>query len=238
MTAPLAPLLAGWRSQPLPALDSLWAVPARGRAFAVAGLFSQLGETLLVVVPGETEAEELADDLGLFTDQVFAAPAWETLPFEHVSPNTLTMAARAEARHRLAGEPCIVVASVRSVIQRLSPSAVEPITASPGDQTEIELLTRRLADAGYHRTDRVEGRGEMAVRGGIVDVFPAQSNRPVRLDFWGDQVDETRFFSVASQRSEESAPGLVAYPARELRPDETVRREARELVRREAWAAS
>ena len=238
MTAPLAPLLAGWRSQPLPTLDSVWSVPAPGRAFAIAGLFSQLGETLLVVIPGETDAEELADDLRLFTDEVYAAPAWETLPFEHVSPNTLTMAARAEARRHLSGGPSIVVASVRSVIQRLSPSPVVPVTAKPGDDLEIELLTRRLADAGYHRTDRVEARGEMAVRGGIVDVFPAQSDRPVRLDFWGDEVDESRFFSVATQRSEESAPGLVAYPARELRPDESVRQAARELVRAEPWAAS
>jgi len=238
MNAPLAPLLSGWRSAPLPAPDSVWAVPAAGRAFAIAGLFSQLGSTLLVVMPGEGDAEELVDDLRLFTDRVYAAPAWETLPFEHVSPNTMTMAARGEARHRLAGlEPSIVVASVRSAIQRLSPSPVIPVVVNPGDEMEIEKLTRLLADAGYHRTDRVEARGEMAVRGGIVDVFPAQSDRPVRLDFWGDQVDEARFFSVATQRSEEAAPGLEAYPARELRPDSELRRRAVGLVRTEPWAA-
>jgi transcription-repair coupling factor (superfamily II helicase) len=76
-------------------------VSAGGRAFAIAGLAEQLGDMLLVVVPGERDAEELADDLALFLDDVSLAPAWETLPFEHVSPNIATMARRALARHRL-----------------------------------------------------------------------------------------------------------------------------------------
>ncbi|MGH8946595.1 MAG: transcription-repair coupling factor, partial [Acidimicrobiia bacterium] len=237
MSAPLAPLLDGWRAAALPALDSVWAVPAAGRAFAIAGLFSRLESTLLVVIPGESDAEELVDDLRLFTDRVHHAPAWETLPFEHVSPNTVTMAARAQARHRLSdAEPGIVVASVRSAIQRVSPSPVDPVTLAVGDEIEMESLIRWLADSGYHRTDRVEARGEMAVRGGIVDVFPAQADRPVRLDFWGDRLDEARFFTVATQRSEEAAAGLEAYPARELRPDAGAGERARELVRSEPWA--
>jgi transcription-repair coupling factor (superfamily II helicase) len=238
MNAPLASLLSAWRSAPLPGLDSTWAVAAAGRAFAIAGLFSQVGSTLLVVIPGEGEAEELVEDLRLFTGRVYPAPAWETLPFEHVSPNLVTMATRAEARHGLSrDEPCIVVASVRSAIQRLSPSLVTPVSLRVGDEVEIDDLTRRLAHAGYHRTDRVEARGEMAVRGGIVDVFGAQAERPVRLDFWGDRLDEARFFSVASQRSEEAAPSLLAYPARELRPDAEIAKRARELMRSEPWAA-
>ena len=75
-----------------------------GRAFAIAGLADQLGDMLLVVVPGERDAEELADDIALFLEDVTLAPAWETLPFEHVSPNIATMARRAAARHRLARE--------------------------------------------------------------------------------------------------------------------------------------
>jgi transcription-repair coupling factor (superfamily II helicase) len=220
-------------------LDSTWAVSASGRAFALAGLFESVGETLLVVVPGESDAEELVDDLGLFTDDVVFAPAWETLPFEHVSPNTLTMARRAQARHRLTGEsPLIVVASVRSAIQRLSPSPVDPFRLRPGEEVDFSSLAGTLADLGYQRTDRVEARGEFAVRGGIVDLFPAQSDQPVRLDFWGDQLEEAREFSVASQRSLDPVDGVVAYPARELRPDRGVRERAGELLRDEPWAGS
>jgi transcription-repair coupling factor (superfamily II helicase) len=239
MRTPLAPLLEVWRAASLPALDSVWAVAPGGRAFAVAGLFTQLEEPLLVVTSGETEAEELVDDLSLFTDRVIPAPAWETLPFEHVSPNSSTMALRARARHLLAsGGPVLVVASVRAAVQRLSPSPYEPLRLRPGDEVDLDELARTLATAGYHRTDRVEARGEFAVRGGIVDVFPAQDDHPLRLDFWGDEIEEIRLFSVATQRSEETATELVAYPARELRPDPGVRERARDLVTAEPWAAS
>ena len=210
-----------------------------GRAFALAALFDGVGETMLVVMPGESDAEELVDDLRLYVEDVVLAPAWETLPFEHVSPNLATMAHRAEARHQLAsGSPVLVVASVRSAIQRLSPSSVSPLSLGVGDEADFDELARDLAGIGYQRTDRVEARGEFAIRGGIIDVFPAQSEQPVRLDFWGDRVEEVRAFSVATQRSEESVDGLVAYPAREVRPDEDLVSRAGGLLRAEAWAAA
>ncbi len=239
MAAPLAPLLSAWQGAPLPDIHGTWSVAQGGRAYALAGLANRLGSALLVVVPGERDAEELADDLSLFVDDVLLAPAWETLPFEHVSPNLATMARRARARHALRqGGGTVVVASVRSAIQRLSPSSPDPLALAPGDEMATDTLARRLAGLGYSRTDRVEARGEFAVRGGIVDVFPAQGDFPLRLDFWGDQLDEIRSFSVTSQRSEEAVTTLVAYPAREVRPDAPLRELAAGLLRTEPWAAS
>lgn len=239
MTAPLHSLLSVWRSAPLPDLNTTWSVAPGGRAFALAGLFHATGETLLVVVPGENDAEELVDDLRLFTDDVVFAPAWETLPFEHVSPNTATMAHRAEARHRLqSGDSVVVVASVRSTIQRLSGSPVEPFRMKTGDEIEFDTIAPMLAGLGYQRTDRVEARGEFAIRGGIVDLFPAQSDRPLRVDFWGDEVDEVREFSVASQRSLENVGSVVGYPAREVRPGPEMEERARSLLATAPWAGS
>ena len=203
------------------------------------GLYESTGETLLVVLPGETEAEELVDDLRLFVDDVLLAPAWETLPFEHVSPNTATMAHRAETRHRLAsGEPVVVVASVRSAIQRLSGSPVDPFRVVAGRETQFESIAGELAALGYQRTDRVEARGEFAIRGGIVDLFPAQADTPVRLDFWGDHLEEVREFSVASQRSMDVVPEVTAYPAREVRPGPGTEERARDLLTQAPWAAA
>lgn len=239
MTSPLSPLISAWRSAPLPNLETRWAVPAAGRAFAIAGLFDSVGETLFVITPGENDAEELVDDLQLFVSEVPLAPAWETLPFEHVSPNISTMGARARARHVLGQHaPAIVVASVRSAIQRVSDSAVDPLTFVPGDELDLTMLAKSLASLGYSRTDRVEARGEFAVRGGIVDLFPAQSDDPVRLDFWGDELTEMRKFSVATQRSLDPVDHVDAYPAREVRPDDSTIGRAKELVTAESWAAS
>jgi transcription-repair coupling factor (superfamily II helicase) len=223
----------------MPDLHGTWSVAPGGRAFAIAGLADQVGKPFLVVVPGERDAEELVDDIALFFDRVLLAPAWETLPFEHVSPNLGTMAHRAEARDALGlDHAVVVVASVRSAIQRLSPSSHQPLQLSSGDEMGIEDLARVLADIGYGRTDRVEARGEFAVRGGIVDVFPAQAEHPVRLDFWGDQLEDIRGFSVATQRSEESIPAVTAFPAREVRPDPSIRERAARLVSTESWSAS
>jgi transcription-repair coupling factor (superfamily II helicase) len=205
-----------------------------------AGLANRAAGPILVVVPGERDAEELVDDLALFTDLAVLLPAWETLPFEHVSPNLTTMASRARARDLLEiGEPgTVVVGSVRAVTQRLSPSPVRPVIAMAGKEAGYDLLVERLAEYGYHRTDRVESRGEFSVRGGLVDVFPAQGGHPVRLEFWGDDVESARHFSIGSQRSTDPAEGLIAYPARELRMDAEDREVARTLINREPWAAA
>ncbi len=241
MSAPLASLLERWRAQHFPPLPGRWVVSAGARAFAVAGIARTLDEPLLVVVPSERDAEELADDLGLFVDDVVLMPAWEILPFEHISPNASTMARRAEARHRLieANAGTVVVASVRAVVQRTSPSAPTPVVVSRGDEVEVSDLVRKLTSMGYQRTDRVEGRGEVAVRGGIVDLFPAQGHEPVRIDFWGDIVDDLRSFSTGDQRSSDPVDRMVAFPAREFRvdSDDLVTR-ARHLLSSDPWNAS
>jgi transcription-repair coupling factor (superfamily II helicase) len=195
---------------------------------------------ILAVVPGEHEAEDLVDDLALFHDGALLLPAWGTLPFEHISPNVGTMAARAEARHRLAGaEPgTVVVASVRAAIQRVSPSRVTPVVLAAGVEVDFDGVVDELAAMGYTRTDRVEAPGEVAVRGGIIDVFPAQGDTPHRIEFWGDEVTDIRTFATANQRARQSVPSVTAYPARELMPDAGVVATAEELLAGEPWAAS
>jgi transcription-repair coupling factor (superfamily II helicase) len=236
---PLARLVDRLRPSDLPSVPGRWVVSSGARAYAIAALASRAEQPVVVVTPGEREAEELVDDLSLFVPEPLLLPAWETLPFEHVSPNAHTMATRAKARHRLGkgGGDTVIVAPVRAAVQRLSPSPVEPLVFEPGVEMDLAGLARRLADLGYHRSERVEGRGEFAVRGGIVDVFPAQDEIPVRIDFWGDEVEELRTFSVASQRSEGPVTRLEVYPARELRPEAQVAELATELVASEPWAA-
>jgi transcription-repair coupling factor (superfamily II helicase) len=231
MPAPLAVLAGRWQHPPT--LPGRLVVPPSLRAFFLASFQGPV----LVVVPGEREAEELADDLALFAEVVHL-PAWETLPFEHVSPSVPTMADRALARHRLAEGVAVVVGSVRAVTQRVSPSSVAPVVTRVGDETGLQRLAAALVEAGYHRTDRVEARGELAVRGGLVDVYPAQGPEPLRVDFWGDQVEQIRSFSVSDQRSVAPVEAMVAYPARELRPDQQLRATAAALLRDEAWAAA
>ena len=215
-------------------------MPPAARALTVGGYSRRLKGPLVVVVPSEREAESLSSDLRLFVDDVLFFPSWETLPFEHVSPNMATMARRAQARHRMVSgtSGLVVVASVRAAIQRVSSSSYQPVRVEEGREVPFDDLVGHLDAAGYSRTDRVESRGEFAVRGGIVDLFPAQSDDPVRVEFWGDLIDEIRVFSVGTQRSLGRVGELVAYPAREFRPDRAIRAAARALQTSEPWAYS
>lgn len=215
-------------------------MPPAARAYLSAGFAAQANEPLLVIVPGEREAEDLLDDVRLFSNQASQLPAWETLPFEHVSPSVLTMAQRSEARHRLhvAEGGHVVVASARAAGQRLAPAPPTPLALRLESELDLEEAVAWLADRGYHRTDRVESRGEFAVRGGILDVFPAQGTRPARVEFWGDTIDSLRWFSAASQRSSDATELVEVFPAREFRLTESGRRAAADLQRQEAWASA
>ena len=187
VVAPLTSVLERFGRDLIPPIPGRFVVSPGLRAVVLAGIASRTGRSVLAVIPGEREAEDLAEDVALFSASSHYLPAWETLPFEHVSPSIPTMADRIVARHALAGaEPAIVVASVRAATQRLSPTPVKPIHLVGGEETPFDDLVAGLADLGYRRTDRVEGKGEFAVRGGIVDVYPTQASGPVRIDFWGD----------------------------------------------------
>ena len=220
------------------------AVPEPARAFALAGL-AQLSERqpLLVAVPTGTDAERLAFDLRAYAgpDAVETFPAWETLPFERVSPSVETMGRRLRAmwrlRHGAAEGPRLIVAPVRALIQRLGPRVedAEPTVVAAGDVLDVDELVERLSLAGYRREYQVEHRGEVAVRGGIVDVYPSTADGPVRIDLWGDEVDRLTAFDVNDQRSTEDLERVEIFACRELLPTPAVQERASLLVGQQPW---
>ncbi|GAA4953654.1 transcription-repair coupling factor [Streptomonospora halophila] len=206
---------------------------------------------VLAVTATEREAGDLAEALEslLPENSVALFPAWETLPHERLSPRSDTVGQRLAVLRRLAhpdpADPLtaplrVVVAPIRSVLQPLVAGLgdLTPVRVRPGDEVELEDLVQSLVDAGYARVDLVEKRGDIAVRGGILDVFPPTEEHPLRLELWGDQVEEIRYFQVADQRSigegdqSEAASGLFAPPCRELLLTQPVRERARELAQR------
>ena len=219
---------------------ALWPIVAASLARA-----SETGVVLAVTATGR-EAEDLTAALGCFLDphRVAHFPAWETLPHERLSPRSDTVGRRLAVLRRLAhpdpddvaaGPLDVVVTPVRAVLQPIVSGLgdLEPVRLRTGDEADLEEVVRRLADAGYQRVDLVEKRGELAVRGGILDVFPPTEEHPLRVEFWGDAVEEIRYFKAADQRSLEVAQdGLWAPPCRELPLNAAVRQRARELAER------
>jgi transcription-repair coupling factor (superfamily II helicase) len=248
----LPPLLRGEPAlaQVLGRRDAVLAVAEPARAITLAAL-THLSERrpVLVAVPTSGEAERLAADLTQFVGEgrVELFPAWETLPFERVSPAVETMGRRLRTMWRLraggpasgdaGGAPDIVVASIRALVQRLGPHVedAEPIIITPGDRVDSEQLVRRLVAAGYRREYQVEARGEVALRGSIVDVYPSTADGPVRIDLWGDEVDRLTAFSVSDQRSRDAVDSVEIFPCRELLTTDEVRTRAADLVRTQPW---
>jgi transcription-repair coupling factor (superfamily II helicase) len=218
-------------------------VPEAARALVTAGLTGLTQRRPVVLtVPTSTEAERLAHDVATFLgdDRVELFPAWETLPFERVSPGVETMGRRLRVLWRLRDPeraPDVVVASVRAIVQRLGPHVedIEPVRVTPGQQIDRDDLVAELVAVGYRREEMVEHRGELAVRGSIVDVFPSTADRPVRIDLWGDEVDRLTEFSVADQRSTDDLAEVLLFPCRELLPTPEVRERAERLIGLEPW---
>ncbi len=205
----------------------------------VLSLLAEQASPLLVLTARTSEAESVGDGLAAYLgeERVAVFPAWETLPHERLSPQPATVGRRLKVLDRLThpedhDEPLLaIVAPVRAALQPMDPNlaAQRPVTID-ATWTGFETLTDRLAELGYSRVPQVDARGEFAVRGGIVDVFPTAGEQAVRCEFWGDEVDSIRAFSVGDQRSTGSVDAVVIDPARELVLDHDLRERARAAV--------
>ena len=217
--------------------------PASMRVFVAATLAADAehggaGRPVLAVTATTREAEELAAGLGelLPADTVAVYPAWETLPHERLSPRSDTVGRRLAVLRRLAhpeGRPLrVIVAPVRSVLQPQLKGLgdLEPVELTTGQTVELDTVVQRLSDLAYARTDLVTRRGEFAVRGGLLDVFPPTEEHPLRIEFWGDEIEEIRTFAVADQRTISTVDRVWAPPCRELLLTPQVRDRARRLA--------
>ncbi len=223
--------------------SALLAVAEPARAYVISALATITKRRPIVVITATSnDADRLAHDLRAYLGehQVDIFPAWETLPFERVSPSVETMGRRLRSMwHLHSGEdmPAVLVAPIKAVLQRLGPHVEEtaPVIIEAGQQVDAEELVKQLVGLGYRREYQVEHRGEIAVRGSIVDVFGATADIPVRIDLWGDEVDRLSEFSVQDQRSTEELQRVVLFGCRELRPTEEVKARAEALMTTEPW---
>ena len=245
---PLAPLLEHLRDDPAvpkatadaqlyapPSVQALWlAVNAHRRSFASAS------QPIVAVLPTAVAAENLAKELSVWLGEgeIECFPAWETFPFERVSPTLQSMGDRQRILWRLRERPPKIVAvSAGALTQRLVPASlqVKPAAVSVGQILDREALISQLIAGGYKRCPQVEHRGNLAVRGSILDVFEPSALHPVRLDFWGDQVERLCEFSLTDQRSLAEIPAAEFFPCRELLPTKAVRERASQLLREAPW---
>ena len=190
---------------------------------------------ILIVTTSTRAANELTEELITYegSNCVINFPAWETLPHERLSPKSDTVTARFKALNNIKNsETKFVVCSIRALLQ--------PIIANDLKNSQIKIkhsqsikmldLIEQLSKFGYTRSDLVEKRGDFAVRGGILDLFAPDQEHPIRIDFFGDEIDELSFFAISDQRSIEKIQSeILIFPCRELLIDAEVKKRAKDL---------
>ncbi len=201
------------------------------KGLAVAAMARGHKGVTLVVAPTDRDADQLVADARFFyaalegasiqdaDEQVRGYPSWQVDPYRGIAPHLRVMSARAATLHAAArGAARLVVASASALLPLVAPPVrllAAAVDLGPGSSIDPQQLSAVLLDAGFTREDLVEEHGTFAIRGGIVDVFPAGDIVPVRLEFVGDFVESMRRFDPATQRSTEAVDHLAIAPLRE-----------------------
>ncbi len=191
--------------------------------------------SILIVTTSTRAATELSDELTSLVgnDQVINFPAWETLPHERLSPKSDTVTARFKALNRITNNQSkYIVCSIRALLQPIIANDLKKSIIRIEKNLEIRMsdLIEQLSRFGYQRSDLVEKRGDFAVRGGILDLFPPDQEHPIRIDFFGDEIDDISYFAIADQRSiQKISAAIEIYPCRELLIDSNVKTKAAKL---------
>ena len=190
------------------------------RAQVEAALHRDSGRPLWVLCADEREARRQAGDLAVLTGETpLVLPARE-LQWRPMESSRQWENQRLAALYRLADSP-VVVTTPDALVQRCIPPRVlerTALTLAVGQQWDLNALTRRLAGAGYTRCDQVEGPGQFALRGGILDVFSPGMEQPVRCEFFDDEIDSLGIFDAATQRRVENRREALLLPAAEVLP--------------------
>ena len=203
-------------------------LPTRARVsepvlpLVLAALHAELGRSLLVLLPEDADARDAADGASWFGDaaQVAFLPSRGVTYESGLVPPPHLVGERYRALDVLdAGG--LVCASVAALSEGLPPRAARPgsLALRVGDEPGIDGLAEQLALAGYERVERVDERGQFAVRGGIVDVFPSTGREPLRVELFGDEIEQVRAFSPFTQRALHPADNAIVHPAVERRAD-------------------
>ncbi len=186
---------------------------------------------LIHLVPDDTQMAFLAEALRLVAPHatVLIFPAWDTVPYDRSAPKSDIVGTRIETLMRLLqlkeqGKEFLLLATIPALMQRIPPMAFfknRSLSIAEGEALSFDTLKAFLISNGYHQTDTVLENGEYAIRGGIIDIFPAGFDNPVRLDFFGDEIDSLRFFDALTQRTTSRLERLFLMPMAEfsLTPD-------------------
>src|SRR5437762_4764399 len=202
---------------PAPARVSEPALP-----LLLASLYEELGRPLVLLAPEDQDARDAAEGAAWFLgdERVAMLPSRGVHWGSGLDPAPHLVGERARALDVLAAGG-LVAASAAALAEPMPPpnTRPQPIRIAPGEELSLEQLSETLALAGCERVERADERGQFAVRGGLVDGFPTTGREPLRIELWGDEIEQMRAFSPFTQRALHPVEAAVIYPAAERRLD-------------------
>ncbi len=205
-------------------LPALTGITESARPYVIAALTSALKQPLLVVVEDERQASQVVESLQAFVEHpndVLFLPDRDALPYERLISDAATTQQRMQALIALTERNLIVVCSARVLTQQVIPPQELSATLfnlQPGQEVDLSLMLEHLYNLGYEPVAEVEEPGQFSHRGGIIDLFPPTLPRPVRVEFFGDEIESLRTFDQETQRSLNPIASCVVGPAREALP--------------------
>ena len=200
-------------------IEELWNAP---KALVAALAQQATGKHVLILTGASQEETRLFHDFPYFTDcPVVDFPSWETLPSENIPPSPDIVGERYQVLHALQKQarPCIMISSLQACLQRLIPPTLFgslSLSLKKGESPPFDELLHKLIAMGYQRRSIASDKGEFAVRGGIIDIFPVSSPDPFRLEFWGDDLESLRIYDPIGQKTVRPVDQIDIYPGVEL----------------------
>jgi transcription-repair coupling factor (superfamily II helicase) len=196
---------------------------AGSQYLAIADAVSQHPRTSLLICNNSAEAYEAETSLGIYLkDQVeiLNFPDWETLPYDQFSPHQDIISQRLETLSRLEqDQKALLICSASTLMHRLPPRQfvrAQSFNLHKGQNINIDTFCKQLIDSGYRRSDTVYERGEFAIRGSILDLFPMGAKDPVRVELFDNEIETLRTFSIENQLTIESKESFKVLPAKEF----------------------
>jgi transcription-repair coupling factor (superfamily II helicase) len=196
------------------------------KAFLLAEGFRHTGRDVLILTGEGQEESRLLQNIEFFVSiPSVELPSWETMPSEHVAPSSDIVGARQKALQTIVHRtsPLIIISSLQASLHRvLSEKALKEglLTVRKGEEVLFDIFTQHLSLMGYTRCPVAVEKGEFAVRGGIVDIFPVTEERPVRIEFFGDEVESLRLYDPLSQKTHDTVGCISITSGKELEPME------------------
>ena len=208
-----------------------------GKGYFINGIYEALNKPVVIITHSDMEAKNLYEDMNLYTSDVHYFPTREVVFYNiHAISGDLRWARLKVIKEILSKRKNIIITSVDALSGRYTPKELfekHNIILKLSQEVQFENITKLLVEGGYQRVEMVEGKGEFSLRGGLLDVFPADSIYPYRIELFGDEIDSIRTFNVESQRSIENVKKISIFPAKEMVLDEEIRDKALDRIRKE-----